>query len=304
MRSLFGRSMMLPLHIRDMRLLRVLQFDCRSTYLTGIQFLVCLRYLIITDLPPSVGNLVNLEYLCIETNDTVCLSSAIMAMKNLRHICVGSEAIYGEDCISSQTNSLEFLSRVVIKEPKDEEMLKCSPHLRTLKISTYRHVDLSFLPQLESLNIRFYGLGMEGIIFPSNIKKLTLFGTSLTSEEMSIIGRLENLEVLKLRFISYEDERWDTRDAEFRKLTFLKMEVEHLTEWNVHSSKHFPTLEQLVLSDCGNLQEIPYEIGQITTLQLIEVQGICRKSLLESAKIVQHERVDMGKEELRIDTNR
>ncbi|KAL8502530.1 hypothetical protein ACS0TY_021608 [Phlomoides rotata] len=303
MRSLFGSSMMLPLHIRDMRLLRFLQFDCRSTYLTGIEFLVCLRYLIITDLPPSVGSLVNLEYLCIETNETVCLSSAIMTMKNLRHFSVGNEAIYGEDCNSSQTNNLQFLSRVVIKEAKDEEMLNCSPHLRTLKISTYRKVDLSFLPHLESLNIRFYGLGMEGIIFPSNIKKLTLFGTSLTSEEMSIIGRLENLEVLKLRLISYEDERWDTRDAEFQKLNFLKMEVENLTEWNVHSSEHFPTLEQLVLSDCSNLQEIPYEIGEITTLQVIEVQGICKKSLLESAKIVQQERVDMGKEELRIITN-
>ncbi|KAL8456325.1 hypothetical protein ACS0TY_034515 [Phlomoides rotata] len=233
MRSLFGRDMMLPLYVRDVRSVRVLQFDCRSTYLTGIEFLVSLKYLVVRDLPPSVSGLVNLEYLHADTGETVCLSSSVMTMKKLRYICVGSEAIYDEDCNSSHTNNLEFLSRVVIKEPKDEDMLKCSPHLRKLKLSTYRHVDLSFLAQLGSLNIRIYDLGMQGIIFPSNIKKLTLFGTSLT-----IIGILENLEVLKLRF------RWDTSYNEFQKVKFLKMEVENLSE-------HFPALEQLVLSDCG-----------------------------------------------------
>ncbi|KAL8483115.1 hypothetical protein ACS0TY_025972 [Phlomoides rotata] len=170
---------------------------------------------------------------------------------------------------------------VTIKKVKDEELLKCSPRLRKLKCtydqggitdkSELPHFDLCFLTQLESLSLIGF-LRNSDFGFPSNIRKLQLYGSRLPWEKMSIVGRLEFLEVLKLYSDAFEGERWDTRDGEFQKLKFLQLEkIRSLCQWNVASDEHFPKLQQLIFIGCDKLQEIPSEIGEITTLELIEL---------------------------------
>ncbi|KAK6135896.1 hypothetical protein DH2020_030383 [Rehmannia glutinosa] len=316
-------------YLGSMKLIRVLDFKIvmNCSRLIGTEFLVNLRYLVINELPASISNLGNLEYLRVQriVQGYTNIPMVILKMVKLRHLHVTLAAGFEEDCDSSHTNNIEVLSNVSICKLEDEEMLKCSPHLRKLKcgcrpllveengISEYRYPDLRFLTQLQSLEMteinfrsgkmpdsKFYKGKMAEINFPSIIKRLTLVAWRWPWEKMSIIGRLPSLEVLKLRENAFVGERWDTRDNEFEQLRFLKLGNLNLTQWNVTSSEHFPVLQRLVLYNCNNLREIPSEIGEIATLQLIEVQGTCRKSLVESARQIEQQQRESGNEGLRV----
>ncbi|KAL8499435.1 hypothetical protein ACS0TY_022413 [Phlomoides rotata] len=295
-------------YVRDMRLLRVLHFkriDLRSKLTFGIEYLINLRYLVILNLPPWIDRLVNLEYLRIGSFGTTYLTPAIVKLKKLRYLHANYAKNVKDWNISNQTNNLEYLSWLVIGKLKDEEGLKCSPHLRKLRCEYFvddgacPHFDLRFLTQLESLYLQGF-LIKKDFGFPSNIRKLSLYETFLPWEKMSAVGRLECLEVLNLLGNAFVGERWDTRGCEFQKLRFLKLDsLSSLREWNVASDEHFPKLQQLILGGCTNLQEIPSELGDITALELIEVQW-CPKSVAESAERIKEEQRDMGNEELRV----
>ncbi|KAG8367806.1 hypothetical protein BUALT_Bualt16G0111000 [Buddleja alternifolia] len=315
-RSFIGFLLMSPpLNVLSMELLRVLDcWNINPVDLFGIETLVHLRYLAIRAIPASISSFVNLEYLVVHYK--VSMSSSLLKLAKLRHLQAGT-AIFDEDCNSTQMviNNLEYLSNVCIRKVKDVEMLKCSPHLRKLKCEceallvddegtlSYRYPDLRFLTQLESLKMTtFYGGAKDANInFPSNIKKLTLSRLKLLWERMSIIGALPNLEILKLEYNALVGEIWETRDGEFQQLRFLKLKgLYNFSEWDVSfSSEHFPKLQRLVLHDCENLQEIPCAMGEIVTLQLIEVDR-CPKSVGESAIQIKKEQWDMGNEDLRI----
>ncbi|KAG8387869.1 hypothetical protein BUALT_Bualt02G0066100 [Buddleja alternifolia] len=306
-RSFLGYHPGSPLNVLNMELLKVL--DCRD--LDGIEMLVHLRYLAIDPMPSSIGRLVNLEFLLVHNN--VSISPSILKMTKLRYLRA-NEAIFDKDCDSSQIviNNLEYLSTVCIFNLKDEEMIKCSPHLRRLKCNckpllindegtSYRYPDLRFLTQLESLKMTtVYGDAIAADFnLPSNIKKLTLSGLRLHWEKMSIIGTLPNLKVLKLEAGAFCRKIWETRDGEFQQLRFLKLEKLSIYKWKVKSREHFPKLYQLVLHNCEYLKKIPSEIGEIPTLHMIEVKS-CTKSVEESAVQMQEEQRDMGNEDLRV----
>ncbi|KAL8497684.1 hypothetical protein ACS0TY_021135 [Phlomoides rotata] len=306
-----GHDLTSSLYVRDMRLLRaLLHFNYTlDNHIFGIEYLVNLRYLVIGEVPTSLDRLLNLEYLWVKSSETIYLQPLIVKMTKLRYVRAWFVE-YGEDWIVYQPNSLEFLSWVSIKNLYDEDLLKCSPHLRKLKCCYEPELvknraspdfDLRFLTQLDSLSLKFKTHNFEKFRFPSNIRKLTLCRSMLCWEKMSIVGRLKHLEVLKLR-----DERglrWDTRDGEFQKLKFLQLKEVNLNQWNVASSEHFPELQRLILSNCYLLQEIPSEIGEITTLEWIEVKLNCLSSLVESAKRIKEEQQDMGNEDLRVIIN-
>ncbi|KAG8365134.1 hypothetical protein BUALT_Bualt18G0072800 [Buddleja alternifolia] len=116
---------------------------------------------------------------------------------------------------------------------------------------------------------------------------------------MSIIGELPGLTVRKLGYLAFVGARWDTRYGEFQQLRFLKLKRLSFVQWNVSSSDHFPKLNQLVLHACNNLKEMPSQIGEIPTLQMIEVKW-CKKSVAKSALQIQEEQRDIGNEDLRV----
>ncbi|KAK6125545.1 hypothetical protein DH2020_040708 [Rehmannia glutinosa] len=308
-RSFFGHMLDSTLFVLNMKLLRALDLRISDVNLGAIKFLLHLRYLAINYMPLSIGSLVNLEFLVVKTTRIVDIHPQILKMTKLRYLHLTPLAIFDEKCNSSQINNLEFLSNVSISNLKDEELLKCSPHLRKLKCRCQpfvdnqrrlRYPDLHFLTRLESLKMTtVHGGKAVEINFPSNIKKLTLDGLRLPWEKMSVIGGLPNLEVLKLKYNAIVGETWDTRDDEFQQLRFLKLEILDLHQWNVATSEHFPKLQRLVFRDCYNLQEIPTEIGEIDTLQSIEVES-CLKSLAQSARKIEQEQRDMGNEELKV----
>ncbi|KAL2532576.1 putative disease resistance protein [Abeliophyllum distichum] len=289
--------------IPSLKLLRVLElltpYAIKSHLVMGIEFLVHLRYLAIPWLPSSIGRLESLEFILLGRADAI--PPILLSMPKLRHLHVGTLVNFSKNFQSSQMNSLQTLSFVHIVHLKDEEILRCFPNLRSLKCtynqSWSRCLDLSFLTQLESLRLVFSG-SSKLIKLPMNIKKLTLSKIRLPFEKMSLIGTLPNLEILKLECDAFEGGSWNTKDDEFQKLKFLKLERLKLAQWNA-SSCHFPRLERLVLQNCYNLRKIPSELSDIPTLQMIEVH-CCDIYVRDSVMKIQQEQLDNGNGELKV----
>ena len=85
---------------------------------------------------------------------------------------------------------------------------------------------LQQLQKLKLLNTTHYPeptTSCNPVMFPENLKKLTLSNTGMDWEEMWTFSLLPNLEVLKLKFNAFIGEKWDTSDAEFQPLKVLKL---------------------------------------------------------------------------------
>ncbi|KAA8529869.1 hypothetical protein F0562_034527 [Nyssa sinensis] len=136
------------------------------------------------------------------------------------------------------------------------------PHLETLKLLNDKllcpsgNAILQCFPQMDK--------------FPPNLIKLTLSNTSLDWKHMTTLGKLPNLEVLKLRDNAFVGELWKVCDGGFRRLRILQLEKTNLEFWEAFDH-HFPSLQRLILKQCKFLQEIPSALGDISALQLLEL---------------------------------
>ncbi|KAL8509524.1 hypothetical protein ACS0TY_016656 [Phlomoides rotata] len=139
----------------------------------------------------------------------------------------------------------------------------------------------------------------QNLAFPATLKKLTLSGCRFPWQDMTLVGSLPNLEVLKLKRHACDGNEWETTEWEFCQLKLLVIENTDLHHWITESYSHFPRLERLLLHECANLREIPYEIGEIPTLELIEVDSQ-NSSLVESATSIQEEQRSIGNDLLQI----
>ncbi|KAL2528414.1 putative late blight resistance protein-like protein R1B-16 [Forsythia ovata] len=288
--------------VSRLRLLRILKISDKNGYSGTLEFLDQLRYLEIPCLLRKLsGRLENLEFLFVTGSNSI--DPVFSNMPKLRHLYFKSPSRISEDWIIPQTHSLETLSGVLVYDLDDEKILRSFPHLRHLKCN-YDYSwndcpDLSFLTQLESLRMTFYSrqVKFREINFPTNIIMLSLSGR-FPCERMSSIGKLPNLEILKLEYLNFEGENWNTKDDEFQKLKFLKLRHLKFEHWNA-SEDHFPTLERLVLESCNYFKSIPSELGYIPKLQMIEVHS-CGKRIRESAMKIKEEQEENGNDELKV----
>ncbi|KAI3795563.1 hypothetical protein L1987_38218 [Smallanthus sonchifolius] len=115
---------------------------------------------------------------------------------------------------------------------------------------------------------------------------------------MSKIQWLPNLEVLKLLNYAFEGPSWNTGDGQFRQLKFLKLQNLDIQQWNAYST-NFPCLQRLVLLECYYLTGIPDEVGDIPTLETINVDKR-NHSVVKSANKIQEDQQAMGNYELKI----
>ncbi|KAA8529776.1 hypothetical protein F0562_034124 [Nyssa sinensis] len=278
-----------------------------------IEQLVHLRYLEIFACDFAISKLWNLETLIINDSPLsrwMKLPIDIWKMVKLRHLYTSKftfikpPRVLNDDyhfiCSNLQTIcGLELSS-------EDEEVLARIPNLRKLKCVSLSKwfPKIYFLVHLEALSVyhrefligpvRFHSTDE----FPPNLRKLTLTGSRLPWTEMSTLGRLPSLEVLKLLYGACEGPRWDTIDGEFVKLKVLKLELLYIEQWN-SSSSHFPNLQQLKLDKCKSLKEIPYGLGDIPTLEMIELCN-CSHSAAISARQIGEQQQSMGNDELKI----
>ncbi|XP_059649478.1 putative late blight resistance protein homolog R1B-16 isoform X2 [Cornus florida] len=303
------------------KLLRVLNisFIKISSLPEELQLLVHLRYLSFyveeQYFQPLISNLCKLETFIVEGGPTGWLSFSydIWKMVKLRHLYtkrfIEIPYVFNDDH-QFVLDDLQTISKLDLCG-LGEQALRWIPNLKKLTCSFMESLGgdnifpkLNFLIHLETLNVSYGGFrGHLGKFphlneFPPNLKSLTLSNFRLPWEEMSTLGSLPNLEVLKLSNKAFEGPRWETSDGQFRKLKFLKFQRLDIKQWNA-CSNHFPSLQILVWDDCKQFEEIPYGLGEIFTLEMIRL-WYCSSSAACSVRQIQKQQRSMGYDGLKI----
>lgn len=110
-------------------------------------------------------------------------------------------------------------------------------------------------PGLELLKILYYSRALNNgeLKLPSSLKKLTLSNFRLPWDHISIIGRLQNLEVLKLLSRAFEGSKVGHERREFHKLKFLKLHSLSIAKWDA-SGDHLPSYNGHFCEIASNLR--------------------------------------------------
>ncbi|XP_060169613.1 putative late blight resistance protein homolog R1B-17 [Lycium barbarum] len=319
--SYFGRM--------GFKLLRVL--DVGSYYFYHFPILVIklvhLRYLALSinsELPRSISKLENLQTLIISwgSKKTRTLPFEIWKMPILRHIHVKGDVLLFEPIANhSKKNvqvlgNLQTLCTITISSINFSHGLVATvPNLMTLAtnlvtngnyadwlgdclnnlVHLYSLETLKLLFNLPMENPRLYNSIQRWDAFPPNLKKLTLSCSLLPWEDAKVLGKLPNLEVLKLKHLSFQGPEWETNEEGFHQLNYLLVESRELVLWKQASTGGypFPALRHLVLRFCYKLKEIPYEIGDIPSLEVIELHS-CSPYAARLATTIQEEQINSG----------
>ncbi|KAG6416834.1 hypothetical protein SASPL_124275 [Salvia splendens] len=311
--------------LKRVRLLRVfdaevVDVEC-SPFPAQLYELFHLRYLdirFVHGIPTTLSKLQNLQTLIIREQTKHGFAKAYdiwlsWGMPQLRHVYFyGTIHFHDPNEVACSLESLQTLSYVSHWSCR-ERVLKMIPNLNKLKIDCSGRVhsgapacldDLGHLHKLENLEI-YAGHCVRSrpkyyrFTFPSMLKKLTLKALKFPWNDIVVVGSLPNLQVLKLKGCTCDGGTWETREGAFPDLEVLLVEdsrFEHL----ITESIHFPRLKRLLLYSCSFLNEIPNDIGEIPPLELIEIKGYAKKSLVESAELIREEQKDMGNYTLQV----
>ncbi|KAL1552168.1 putative late blight resistance protein R1A-10 [Salvia divinorum] len=312
--------------VEGVRLVRVLDAEAADVESLPSQLfeLFHLRYLAVRyshSIPRIISNLQNLQTLIIHAEKRDKFGVGVVrgmlvpwCMQQLRHVYFHGEIYF--DGPKETTCSLENLHTVscVNSACCSEQILKKIPNLKKLKVDCSHGYgrdasclnNLVHLHRLENLEVytgHWVGSRSKSynFAFPEQLKRLTLRDLNLTRNDMIVVGSLPNLQVLKLKGCTCSGSTWETTEGTFPVLEVLLVEGSRFKNW-ITESGHFPILKRLLLHSCWYLKKIPNDIGEIPTLQLIELKGDVSKSLLESAEIIREEQEDMGNNTLQVST--
>ncbi|KAL0335574.1 UNVERIFIED_CONTAM: putative late blight resistance proteinR1A-10 [Sesamum radiatum] len=300
----------------------------------GIVELVHLRYIALWfggegRLPESIRKLWNLQTLVVYRthlrnlkSDILYLPLNIWKMPQLRHLLFDRGFFpypFLAEVIEKDAVVLENLQTLsdVKNFPCTKEVMEIMPNLKKLGISYvhesgtewsyYEFNNFIYLQKLDTLKCEFSkddGVGKRlplKLALPLNLRKLTLQGCTISWENMTVIGSLPNLEVLKLRDFEFEGSVWEPNEGEFTKLKYLLIEESSLEQWHADYT-HFPRLQHLCLSFCSMLEAIPPEFGDIASLEMIELYK-CSTSVVDSAMLIQEDQQSLGNEGFRVRVN-
>ncbi|TMW91147.1 hypothetical protein EJD97_014707 [Solanum chilense] len=318
------------------KLLRVLDLEVHN--IVGLnevtRYLVCLRYLNVgiayvhfVDLP--ITNLWNLHTLILGKSfikntlmrKVFTFPKDIWQMSQLRHLYAkgirlcspGDNKVLGNlqsisglspcCCTKEIFEGIKKVKKLVIRGtredcPTDVKWIDNLNYLQHLESLSIENIDFIY----DMNKIEFFSLTSPDS-FPQKLKKLKLSRTYLPWECMSIISKLPELEVLKLKISSLIGNEWKATDqVGFPKLRLLLLDNLYLTKWEntTGSHDHFPSLERLIITNFSFLKEIPQGFADSKKLELIELH-YCNPSLVDFAKNVQveHEEV-LGRNKLKV----
>ncbi|XP_022857916.1 putative late blight resistance protein homolog R1A-10 [Olea europaea var. sylvestris] len=155
--------------------------------------------------------------------------------------------------------------------------------------------------KLENLKLGFQSpsdfTSLRNINLPPSLKKISLNGCRIPWEFFSIFNSVPNLEVLKLHY-AFIGPEWVPTEGELPKLKFLQIWGTNLVYWRAEDN-HFPSLEHLVLRNCSKLVEIPSSIGEIPSLETIEMDD-SSPSAVDSACQILEEQLNQGNDCLQL----
>ncbi|KAH0671166.1 hypothetical protein KY289_025659 [Solanum tuberosum] len=302
--------------INRFKLVKVLNLESINigdTFPNELKSLIHMRYFAVRtsadSIPSSVSDLWNLETFVVNGLHRVLkLPCSLFKMFKLRHVHVNSRASFSlhDNMCESQLVNLETFSTPSLSPGEDaEKILRSMPNLRKLRCivegllgystkgSIVRFPRLNFLHQLESLKLLSYSYPTKHpheFSFPLNLRELTLSNFRLPWTQILTVGKLPNLEILKLLFRAFEGAEWEVKDSDFPELKYLKLDNLNIAEWSVMDDA-FPKLERLVLTKCKKLEKIPCHFEDVASLESIEVNW-CSWSVANSAQefqTTQHE---------------
>ncbi|KVH88773.1 disease resistance protein RPP13-like [Cynara cardunculus var. scolymus] len=301
------------------RLLRVLDVRPISfPRFPSIQ-LVHLRYIALLGtfkvLPAAISNLWNLQTLIVETTfRNIEVQADLWKLLQLRHVYTSA---------ASDLPTPSSKSRKGVKDPLVNENLRTmskvspntctdvifarTPNLQKLgvrgnlmslmeeKKGSCKFDNIAKLTHLETLKLlndtypispldgKLHGLP-GWYKFPPKLKKLTLSDTMLNWEHMSVLGKLPSLEVLKLGDNAFVGECWETPDGSFVRLRVLEIGKTDLAIWKA-ADDQFPQLQRLSLKHCEQLVEVPWGLGGITTLEVVELSWTSHSAVASAHRI-------------------
>ncbi|XP_011072129.1 putative late blight resistance protein homolog R1A-10 [Sesamum indicum] len=279
------------------KLLRVLEVQpIKFTKIpSDIYQLIHLRYLTISFslavLPPAFSKLWNMQTLVVETTSrTLEIKADIWKMIQLRHLKTNASTTLPKVKSSKEGEKLRTLGTIAPQSCTDE-VFERARNLKKLgirgrlallidgKSGSFDSLGkLENLEKLKLLNDVFPSPPSEGQLrglpppykFPKKLKSLTLADTFLDWSNMSILGLLENLEVLKLKDKSFMGKCWEAADGGFRRLEVLHIGRTDLVFW-IASAHHFPRLRRLELQNCEELKEVPIGLADIENFQILDL---------------------------------
>ncbi|KAL1555784.1 putative late blight resistance protein R1B-17 [Salvia divinorum] len=268
-------------------------------------------------LPSSISFLCNLQILTIVVLDQskVIAPYGIWEMLQLRHIEVNMICLI-DPLPADQANHLVMRNLYALLKVENfrlsEEVCKRIPNVRELRLSYCDEVSWYYCPrnlgcfhQLQILALQFDGNSKwrefaMSLVFPSSLRELRLSGCGVDWEELTMmVGSLPRLERLSLFRNSVIGSVWTPVEGKFCHLKYLHIYGCHdLVCWNADNS-HFPVLRYLRLRNLSKLIEFPSGIGEIATLENIELR-FCSASSTISAMRTLAEQEELANESLRL----
>ncbi|KAL0390359.1 UNVERIFIED_CONTAM: hypothetical protein Scaly_0393000 [Sesamum calycinum] len=253
--------------------------------------------------------------LYVKTDDDkskIVLPSEIWTMPQLRHINITWAVLPDPDPVDAKDHTTTILENlqnlsVIQKFKCAKKVVEKIPNLKELQVnypydlsewSIFQLHNLAHLHKLESLSLNATKFPLKSITFPTSLKKLVLEHCEIPWEDMTVIGSLPNLEVLKLRYHASSGPEWNPVVGEFLRLKFLLIESGELVRWTAEDV-HFPSLEVLIMESMRNVGEIHSSIGDIATLKLIQLR-YCFGDIENSAKQILEEQRSNGNESLQV----
>nr|XP_009781183.1 PREDICTED: putative late blight resistance protein homolog R1A-10 [Nicotiana sylvestris] len=265
--------------------------------------LVQLRYVSFTtgsEVPASISNLWNLQTMSVISVAENELHPAIGNLEDVKsetfqsreivHACSsqGTKFSCWKEIFMAVTNvkALGVLINPDLNEWSNfNDSLICLSDLRKLRIHLALPPYVQFFPRLPA---------PQWNSFPEKLMHLTLEATHLLWKDISFLGKLPNLEVLKLKYFAFQGSNWNLNEGGFKKLKLLHIFMTNLVQWKA-TSDSLPSLECLVLRHCYKLKEMASEIGDIPTLELIELHH-CSHAAATCVEEILEEQKSMGNE--------
>ncbi|XP_042049834.1 putative late blight resistance protein homolog R1B-16 [Salvia splendens] len=255
----------------------------------------------------SFGHLWNLQTLIVNCESESSAPPEIWKMPQLRHIAF-SESSRFMILPDPSSDDVVMENLVVVKGVVnfkcDKEVVKRIPNINKLHIICTEQDDdycignIECLGKLEYLKIRLWYSCVAGfykLMFPQNLKSLKLDVDSCFDWEMMLekIGSLPLLEKFKIQSGCFGAGKLEICEGQFPSLKYLELLFCHnLIHWTAdEDSSIFPRLEKLHLLCLDELENIPSEIGYISTLKSIQIQ-YCHESVVKCAKNIVEEQMD------------
>ncbi|XP_050261694.1 putative disease resistance protein At1g50180 isoform X3 [Quercus robur] len=279
---------------KNFKLLSVLNLENCSTYSGDLpEDIGCLNLLKffslknsnIRSLPSSLGNLKLLQTVdvrCWEYNFPVKVPNVFKKMVQLRHLYLPKEYRVNEKLELADLCCLLTLVNVELKTIQMSTSFKFSRlQVLGMQVQTDNNewandaiqILISSCPRVYKLNLYFSIKKLpEASQFSPKLAKLTLNGSLLEEDPMTMLEKLPNLKVLCLFNNAFAGKNMVCSERGFPLLQFLVVsELKNLEEWQVEEGA-MPNLHHLKIENCSRLKTIPDGLRFITNLQELEIK--------------------------------